>query len=137
MGIIQHFKSRFRITTNGGQCISCGNYSTYCEQGIDLRAYAQKGENIVRSSCVGCGIWTAVYPRSVLKLENAQKKGRIKPRDILLGNNVDLIQLVNERGKWNNHKNSIQISSNDIRHFDIKWNTINFQFFVKKRIKWV
>ena len=24
MGFIQRFKSRFRITTNGGQCISCG-----------------------------------------------------------------------------------------------------------------
>ena len=64
MGIIQRFKSRFRITTNGGQCISCGNCSTYCEQGIDVRAYAQNGENIVRSSCVGCGICTAVCPEA-------------------------------------------------------------------------
>ena len=99
MGIIQRFKSRFRITTNGGQCISCGNCSTYCEQGIDVRAYAQKGENIVRSSCVGCGICTAVCPRGVLKLENGPEKGRINPGDILLGNNVDLMQLVNKRGK--------------------------------------
>jgi ferredoxin-type protein NapH len=30
LGLIQRFKSRFRITTNGGQCISCGNCSTYC-----------------------------------------------------------------------------------------------------------
>ena len=99
MGIIQRFKSRFRITTNGGQCISCGNCSTYCEQGIDVRAYAQKGENIVRSSCVGCGICTAVCPRGVLKLENGLEKGRINPKDILLGNNIDLIQLVNKREK--------------------------------------
>ena len=70
MGIIQRFKSRFRITTNGGQCISCGNCSTYCEQGIDVRSYAQKGQNIVRASCVGCGVCAAVCPRGVLKLEN-------------------------------------------------------------------
>ncbi len=70
MGIVQRFKSRFRITTNGGQCISCGNCSTYCEMGIDVRAYAQKGQNIVRASCVGCGICSAVCPRGVLKLEN-------------------------------------------------------------------
>ncbi|MCP4460783.1 MAG: 4Fe-4S binding protein [Cytophagales bacterium] len=76
MGLIQRFKSRFRITTNGGQCISCGNCSTYCEQGIDVRWYAQRGENIVRSSCVGCGICSAVCPRGVLKLENGPKKGR-------------------------------------------------------------
>ena len=76
MGIVQRFKSRFRITTNGGQCISCGNCSTYCEMGIDVRSYAQKGENIVRASCVGCGVCAAVCPRGVLKLENAAPEDR-------------------------------------------------------------
>lgn len=70
LGIQQKIFSTFRITTNGGQCISCGNCSTYCEMGIDVRAYAQKGQNIVRSSCVGCGICSAVCPRGVLRLEN-------------------------------------------------------------------
>ena len=96
MGFQQRLFSRFRITTNGGQCISCGNCSTYCEMGIDVRAYAQKGENIVRSSCVGCGICSAVCPRGVLKLENGPLQGRIKPNDVLLGNDVNLMELVNE-----------------------------------------
>ena len=96
LGFVQRFKSRFRITTNGGQCISCGNCSTYCEQGIDVRAYAQKGENIVRSSCVGCGICSAVCPRGVLKLENGPEKGRINPTQVLLGNDVDLMDLMNK-----------------------------------------
>ena len=88
MGLVQRFKSRFRITTNGGQCISCGNCSTYCEQGIDVRAYAQKGQNIIRSSCVGCGICSAVCPRGVLKLENGPKEGRFgNEGPIVLGNN--------------------------------------------------
>lgn len=85
MGIVQRFKSRFRITTNGGQCISCGNCSTYCEMGIDVRAYAQKGQNIVRASCVGCGVCAAVCPRGVLKLENAPEEGRIHDNPILIG----------------------------------------------------
>lgn len=76
LGMVQKFKSRFRITTNGGQCISCGNCSTYCEMGIDVRWYAQRGQNIIRSSCVGCGICAAVCPRGVLKLENSDEKGR-------------------------------------------------------------
>ena len=97
MGLVQRFKSRFRITTNGGQCISCGNCSTYCEQGIDVRAYAQKGENIIRSSCVGCGVCSAVCPRGVLKLENGPEKNRIKSVEIPLGNDIDLIKLMNER----------------------------------------
>ncbi|MEO5789131.1 4Fe-4S dicluster domain-containing protein [Gelidibacter sp.] len=97
LGLQQRLFSRFRITTNGGQCISCGNCSTYCEMGIDVRAYAQKGENIVRSSCVGCGICAAVCPRGVLKLENDTMKGRINSNDILLGNDVDLMDLVNQK----------------------------------------
>ncbi|OYU67947.1 MAG: FeS-binding protein [Cytophagaceae bacterium BCCC1] len=72
LGFQQKLLSRFRITTNGSQCISCGNCSTYCEMGIDVRAYAQKGEDIVRSSCVGCGVCSAVCPRGVLKLENGR-----------------------------------------------------------------
>lgn len=71
LGLVQKFKSRFVITTNGGQCISCGNCSTYCEMGIDVRWYAQRGQNIIRASCVGCGVCAAVCPRGVLKLENS------------------------------------------------------------------
>ncbi|WP_100610094.1 4Fe-4S binding protein [Confluentibacter lentus] len=97
LGFQQRMFSKFRITTNGGQCISCGNCSTYCEMGIDVRAYAQKGENIVRSSCVGCGICSAVCPRGVLKLENDSMKGRINPTEILLGNDVNLMDLVNQK----------------------------------------
>lgn len=90
LGLVQRFKSRFRITTNGGQCISCGNCSTYCEMGIDVRWYAQRGQNIIRSSCVGCGVCSSVCPRGVLNLEAKDEKGRFG-QPILLGNNhVDL-----------------------------------------------
>ncbi len=71
LGIWQKKASRFRITVNGGQCISCGNCSTYCEMGIDVRHYAQRGQDVVRASCVGCGLCAAVCPRGVLRLENA------------------------------------------------------------------
>lgn len=88
LGFMQRFKSRFRITTNGGQCISCGNCSTYCEMGIDVRSYAQRGENIVRSSCVGCGICAAVCPRGVLRLENGPEEGRIHAGTLTLFSEV-------------------------------------------------
>lgn len=94
LGLQQRLFSRFRITTNGGQCISCGNCSTYCEMGIDVRSYAQKGENIVRASCVGCGICSAVCPRGVLKLENGPLEGRINPEEVLTGNDLDLLDLI-------------------------------------------
>jgi formate hydrogenlyase subunit 6/NADH:ubiquinone oxidoreductase subunit I len=76
LGLFQKYFSRFRITTNGGQCISCGNCSTYCEMGIDVRWYAQRGQNIVRSSCVGCGVCSSVCPRGVLSLENGPRTAR-------------------------------------------------------------
>ncbi len=86
LGIIQRFKSRFRITTNGGQCMSCGNCSTYCEMGIDVRWYAQRGQNIIRASCVGCGMCSTVCPRGVLKLENKNEKGRFGVKPVITGN---------------------------------------------------
>lgn len=99
LGMQQRLFSKFRITTNGGQCISCGNCSTYCEMGIDVRSYAQKGENIVRSSCVGCGICADVCPRGVLKLENDSLEGRINGDAVLLGNDVDLLDLIQQQKK--------------------------------------
>jgi len=37
-------------------CISCGNCSTYCEMGIDVRQYAMANQSFTRASCVGCGM---------------------------------------------------------------------------------
>ena len=93
MGLVQRLKSaKFRITTNGGQCISCGNCSTYCEQGIDVRSYAQKGEDIIRASCVGCGVCSAVCPRGVLKLENSEAPKKVADNPIIFENNIAKIK---------------------------------------------
>lgn len=96
LGFQQRIFSKFRITVNGGQCISCGNCSVYCEMGIDVRAYAQKGQNVVRSSCVGCGICSAVCPRGVLKLENGPNTGqsRMNESAVAMGhsNDIDLLR---------------------------------------------
>ena len=82
LGIWQKKKSKFRITTNGNQCISCGNCSTFCEMGIDVRHYAQRGQDIVRASCVGCGICSAVCPRGVLRLENAAADVNVRAEEV-------------------------------------------------------
>jgi len=76
LGILQKKFSRFRITTNGAQCMSCGNCSKYCEMGIDVRWYAQRGQDVVRASCVGCGMCSTVCPRGVLNLENGPRETR-------------------------------------------------------------
>jgi len=102
IGLIQRYKSRFRITTNGSQCISCGNCSTYCEMGIDVRSYAQRGEDIVRASCVGCGVCSSVCPRGVLKLENGTTAAVIdhSKKDEIV-NIVQIISAEERRAKMN------------------------------------
>lgn len=69
LGLIQKF-GRFRVRVKPDMCISCGNCSTYCEMGIDVRAYAQSNQDVNRASCVGCGMCAHVCPRGVLKLES-------------------------------------------------------------------
>ncbi|MDP2311986.1 MAG: 4Fe-4S binding protein [Pseudomonadota bacterium] len=74
LGFFQKF-GRFRITVKKDMCISCGNCSTYCEMGIDVRQYAMGNLDIKRASCVGCGMCAHVCPRGVLKLETRPDTG--------------------------------------------------------------
>ncbi|MCC7542183.1 MAG: 4Fe-4S binding protein [Deltaproteobacteria bacterium] len=69
LGLVQKL-GRFRIAVKPDMCISCGNCSTYCEMGIDVRSYAQSNQSFTRASCVGCGMCAHVCPRGVLRLEN-------------------------------------------------------------------
>lgn len=91
LGLLQKHFSRFRITTNGGQCISCGNCSAYCEMGIDVKWYAQQGKPIIRAGCVGCGMCATVCPRGVLKLENQDPKNRNAPTPFFRAENLRIL----------------------------------------------
>ncbi|MBK0402450.1 4Fe-4S binding protein [Adhaeribacter sp. BT258] len=92
LGLLQKHFSRFRITTNGGQCISCGNCSTYCEMGIDVKQYAQQGKPIIRAACVGCGMCATVCPRGVLKLENKKPENRHAPTPFFHAENLRILE---------------------------------------------
>lgn len=74
LGLIQKF-GRFRVTVKPDLCIACGNCSTYCEMGIDVRAYAMANTDVRRASCVGCGMCAHVCPRGVLRLETRAEPG--------------------------------------------------------------
>jgi polyferredoxin len=79
LGITQKV-GRFRIKVKDDMCISCGNCTTYCEMGIDVRSYAQNNESFTRAACVGCGMCAHMCPRGVLKLENVVTPNREKRR---------------------------------------------------------
>jgi polyferredoxin len=91
LGLLQKHFSRFRITTNGGQCISCGNCSNVCEMGIDVKQYAQRGEPIIRASCVGCGMCSTACPRGVLNLENAPREGRYQGSQLIHADSLRIL----------------------------------------------
>ena len=79
LGLIQKV-GRYRIAVKPDMCISCGNCTTYCEMGIDVRSYAQSNQSFTRASCVGCGMCAHMCPRGVLRLENTWKKQGDKKR---------------------------------------------------------
>ena len=68
LGLLQKL-GRFRVAVKPDMCIACGNCSTYCEMGIDVRAYAMNNQSFTRASCVGCGMCSHVCPRGVLRLD--------------------------------------------------------------------
>lgn len=82
MGLMQKL-GRFRIRVKPDMCISCGNCSTYCEMGIDVRSYAQANQSFTRASCVGCGMCAHMCPRGVLKLESSWRRADDKERQRL------------------------------------------------------
>ncbi|SDY60637.1 4Fe-4S binding protein [Hymenobacter psychrophilus] len=91
LGLLQKHFSRFRITTNGAQCISCGNCSNVCEMGIDVKQYAQRGEPIIRASCVGCGMCSTACPRGVLNLENGPREGRYQGSQLIHADSLRIL----------------------------------------------
>ena len=91
LGLLQKHFSRFRISTNGAQCISCGNCSNVCEMGIDVQQYAQRGVPIVRASCVGCGMCSTACPRGVLNLENGPRAGRTQASPLIHADSLRIL----------------------------------------------
>ncbi|NVO32841.1 4Fe-4S binding protein [Hymenobacter lapidiphilus] len=91
LGLLQKHFSRFRITTNGAQCISCGNCSNVCEMGIDVKQYAQRGEPIIRASCVGCGMCSTACPRGVLNLENGPRDNRYQGSQLIHADSLRIL----------------------------------------------
>lgn len=82
LGLTQKL-GRFRIRVKPDMCISCGNCTTYCEMGIDVRSYAQANQSFTRAACVGCGVCAHVCPRGVLQLANVKDEHPDKKRSRL------------------------------------------------------
>ncbi|MEJ5240461.1 MAG: 4Fe-4S dicluster domain-containing protein [Anaerolineales bacterium] len=58
-----------QVVPDAARCVQCGICSFNCPIGIDVRAYAWRGEAIANSRCLTCGECVARCPRGVLRFE--------------------------------------------------------------------
>jgi ferredoxin len=54
------------VLSDPSRCVQCGICSYNCPIGLDVRAYAWRGESISDSHCLTCGQCVARCPRGVL-----------------------------------------------------------------------
>lgn len=65
--------SRFRIFAEKAKCISCNVCTSVCHQGIDVMAFASRGQPMEDPQCVRCSACVQQCPTGVLKF------GRLEP----------------------------------------------------------
>ena len=58
--------SRFAIISEKSKCISCNQCSSVCHQGIDVMAFANKGQPMTDPQCVRCSACVQVCPTGTL-----------------------------------------------------------------------
>ena len=63
----------------GPKCISCGQCTRVCHQGIDVMSFANKGVPMADPECVRCSACVQVCPTGVLRF------GRVNGRGALIG----------------------------------------------------
>jgi len=56
-----------QVVPDSSRCVQCGICSYNCPIGIDVRAYAWRGESIKHSECLTCGECVNRCPRGVLR----------------------------------------------------------------------
>jgi len=68
--------TRFRILAEKKKCISCNVCTSVCHQGIDVMAFANKGEPMADPECVRCSACVSSCPTGVLTFGQVDRDGR-------------------------------------------------------------
>lgn len=58
-----------QVVPDAARCVQCGICTYNCPIGIDVRAYAWRGEPVRHSQCLTCGECVSRCPRGVLRFE--------------------------------------------------------------------
>lgn len=67
------------VVPDAVRCMQCGICSYNCPVGIDVRAYAWRGQPVLDSSCLTCGQCVARCPRRALRFERLLLPGLDRP----------------------------------------------------------
>jgi NosR/NirI family transcriptional regulator, nitrous oxide reductase regulator len=91
MHVFARFSS-FRILADKKKCISCGQCTRVCHQGIDVMSFANKGTPMSDPECVRCSACVGVCPTGVLEFGRVDRAGREIGRDRLLASLVQIAE---------------------------------------------
>ncbi|MFN8588188.1 MAG: NAD(P)-binding domain-containing protein [Candidatus Eisenbacteria bacterium] len=81
--------SRFAIVADKKKCISCNVCTSQCHQGIDVMAFAVRGEPMRDPQCVRCSACVAQCPTGVLSFGRVDGEGRLVSVDSLLASRAN------------------------------------------------
>ncbi len=87
MNVYARFSS-FRIFADKKRCISCGQCTRVCHQGIDVMSFANRGLPMADPECVRCSACVQECPTGVLAFGRYQAKGTIVKLDTLAASPV-------------------------------------------------
>lgn len=80
--------SRFAIVPDKPKCISCGQCTAQCHQGIDVMSFANKGVPMQDPECVRCSACVEVCPTGVLEFGQVRRDGSLISVDTLMASPV-------------------------------------------------
>jgi ferredoxin len=63
------------VVPDPGRCVQCGICAYNCPLGLDVRAYAWRGEPITDARCLTCGQCVARCPRGALCFVPTSRRG--------------------------------------------------------------
>jgi len=84
---------RFAIISEKSKCISCDQCTSVCHQGIDVMAFASKGQPMTDPQCVRCSACVATCPTGTLSFgEIDRKTGAVIRTDSLAASPVQMAE---------------------------------------------
>ena len=82
--------SSFRILAEKNKCISCGQCTRVCHQGIDVMSFANKGQPMADPECVRCSACVHACPTGVLSFGRVNRAGELIGIDSLEASPVQM-----------------------------------------------